>query len=403
MLAKTNTILNNRRLLLIGVVMLLILGLFFRVYNFQAWLHFGNDQTRDAFLIENVVKNNAPWPLIGSSMGNTGFLLGPAYYYFQIISVKLFGIGPEKLAYPDLLFNLLAIPLLYFLLKRFFSKNLALSLTGLYGLSYYAIEYSRFAWNPNPIPFFVMLFLLSLWEFLISAEKTKWHWVILLGIATGIGSQLHAILLLVMVGVLGVVFIFLMKKSWRTWSRWLLIFLIVIIANAGQIIYEKQNNFKNSRLFLASFADKSGNGGNKRFFRNLQLNVACNAQANSHIISSLGNKENCDFLYSKARNVRPGAKLQLPNNPLSLLAILVSLCFSVFGYATLAVGIKNEKDKKRKYFAGIILLYAAISFAVMLPIIDQAPLRYFIHLTFLPFIFLGLLAETLKNKVGQKY
>ncbi len=400
---KIQQFLKSKKFLMSIVILLFGLGIFFRVYKFHDWLHFGNDQARDAFLVEDVVKNNAPWPLLGSSMGNTGFLLGPMYYYFQIISVKIFGIGPDKLAYPDLFFNLLSIPLLYFFLKRFFGKNLALLLAGLYSISYYTIEYSRFAWNPNPIPFFVMLFLLSLWEFLIAKEKTAWKWIFFLGIAFGVGSQLHAILLLTMLGVLGVTFVFLMKKSWRTWSRWVVIFLIAVVANTGQIIHEQQTNYANSKVFLASFNDKSDNGGSKRFFRNLQLNVACNAQANTLISAALGNKENCDFLYSKARNMKSGSKLQLPNRPFSLLGIFLSLLFSALGYGLLGYQTWKETDKKRKYFTGIILLYAAVSFGVMLPIIDLAPMRYFIHTTFLPFVLVGLIVKYLRHKYPQKY
>ncbi len=400
---KINQILKSKKFFWSVMVLVFALGIFFRIYHFHDWLHFGNDQARDAFLVEDVVKNNAPWPLLGSSMGNTGFLLGPMYYYFQIISVKIFGTGPDKLAYPDLVFNLLSIPLLYFFLKRYFDKNLALALTGLYSLSYYTVEYSRFAWNPNPIPFFVILFLMSLWEFLIAEEKTKWHWIFLLGISLGVGSQLHAILLLTMLGVLGLVFIFLMKKNWRTWSRWMVIFLIAVVANTGQIVHEQQTNYANSKVFLASFGDKSDSGGSKRFFRNLQLNVACNAQANTLISTALSNKENCDFLYSKARNMKAGSKLQLPDDPLQLLGILASLLFSFFGYATLAYRNWKIAEKKQKYFTGIILLYAAVSFGVMLPIIDLAPMRYFIHTTFLPFVFIGLLIEHLLRKYPQKY
>ncbi len=400
---RIQRILRSKQALWCVVIVVFALAVFLRTYRFHDWLHFGNDQARDAALVENVVKNNASWPQLGSSMGNTGFLLGPFYYYFQIISVKLFGIGPDKLAYPDLLFNLLSIPLLYFFLKRYFNKGIALSLTGLYGVSYYAIEYSRFAWNPNPIPFFVILFLWALWEFLLDLEKTRWVWVIALGIALGIGSQLHAILLLTMFGTLGPAFLFSLRKSRKTASRWAVVFLIVLVANTGQIIHEYQHDYENTKIFLNSFSDKSDNGGNKRFIRNFELDTACTAQANTLILSSMGNKENCDFLYSKARNTRPGAKLQLPSNTLSLLGITGSALFSVFGYGMLAFLTWTETDRKRRFFTGIILLYSVVSFSVMLPIIDQAPMRYFIHVTFLPFVFLGVLFESMRRKHPKRF
>jgi 4-amino-4-deoxy-L-arabinose transferase-like glycosyltransferase len=110
------------------------------------------------------------------------FHLGPIYYYFQIISAKIFGSSPDKLAYPDLFFAILSIPLFYLFSRISFSKNISLGLTGLYAVSAYFIEYSRFAWNTNLIPFFVLLLLVSLYKFLEKNEKTGWIWVLSLGV-----------------------------------------------------------------------------------------------------------------------------------------------------------------------------------------------------------------------------
>ena len=172
-----------------------------RSYHFHDWLDFESDQARDLSITEKVVDKGGSWPLLGPDMshsqdGSVRFHVGPIYYYFQIISGHIFGVHPETAAYPDLLFAILSIPLFYFFLKRYFSGNLSLALTGLYAVSFYIIQYSRFAYNTNPIPFFVILFLLSLLEFLEKREKVSWIWAVLAGIALGVGVQLHVTLLL---------------------------------------------------------------------------------------------------------------------------------------------------------------------------------------------------------------
>ena len=132
------------------LAVIILVGIFLRAYNFHDWLEFRNDQSRDAFLVRDVIDGNLAWPLLGPKMSFTGtlynsdeanaFHLGPMYYYFQIISAKIFGDYPDKLAYPDLLFSILSIPLLYFFLNIYFSRKLSLSLTGLYAISDYFIH-----------------------------------------------------------------------------------------------------------------------------------------------------------------------------------------------------------------------------------------------------------------------
>jgi hypothetical protein len=77
--------------------------------------------------------------------------------------------------------------------------------------------------------------------------------------------------------------------------------------------------------------------------------------------------------------------------------MFLGIFLSIFGYMTLIRRRKSEGNKERKYFLGLIILFSAVSFIVMLPIID-GPLRYFNHVFFVPFIFLGLFLEYLLNK-----
>jgi hypothetical protein len=104
---------------------IILLGTFLRAYNLNDWLDFGDDQVHDAILVEAVVRGETAWPLLGPDMSKSGngstegssrenrFHIGPVYYYFQILSAKMFGTEPYRLAYPDLLFSILSIPLFF--------------------------------------------------------------------------------------------------------------------------------------------------------------------------------------------------------------------------------------------------------------------------------------------------
>ncbi|HUD08766.1 MAG TPA: glycosyltransferase family 39 protein, partial [Candidatus Saccharimonadales bacterium] len=236
---------RNRIYIILGLI--IIVGIYLRTYHFHDWLYFYPDQARDVLVVKDFLGGKSPLPLMGFRAASTSFDLGAMYYYFQIASGKLFGVAPNTMAYPDLFFNILAIPLLYYFLKRYFKTNISLVLTGLYSISYFAIEYSRFAWNPNPMPFFVLLYLLSLWKFLTEKEKTRWGWIVGIGAAVGIGIQLHTILIFLLTSVSLIALIITLKSDWRLWKRWLLIIGIVLLLNTNQIVSETRHNFSNTK------------------------------------------------------------------------------------------------------------------------------------------------------------
>jgi len=386
------------------ILAIILLGIFLRTYHFHDWLHFGSDQSRDAMVIQKVLNGENNWPSLGPEAANTGFYLGPIYYYFQIISAKIFGTYPDVFAYPDLLFSVASIPLLYYLLKKYFSIPISLSLSGIYAVSFYSIQYSRFAWNTNSIPFFTMLFVLSLIEILLGREKTSWWWVIVLGMATGIGMQLHTILLLLFPLILFCAFIFSMKKSWKIWTRWVIIIAVALILNSGQILHEMNTDYANVRTFIRTSLEKS-QSNKKRFGNNLETTSLCHAQANFVMVSSLGDRDKCSYETVLGKNTSKKIKKEVGQfgYDLYLFEIALSIAFSIAGYALLIRNFYQEKDQHKKYFLGVILAYVSISFLLLISVLSDAPLRYFIHTVFVPLIFIGFILDFIKTKVARKY
>ena len=128
----------------IGVLLIIVaLGIFLRGYNFRGLQRFDEDEVRDVVIVEQLQQDHN-FLIMGPHAGGTIFDLGPAYYYMEYIALIIFGNDPGNLAYPTLLFSVLAIPLLYVFLKKFFTENISLAVTALYGVSFYAIKYARF-------------------------------------------------------------------------------------------------------------------------------------------------------------------------------------------------------------------------------------------------------------------
>jgi 4-amino-4-deoxy-L-arabinose transferase-like glycosyltransferase len=378
---------------------IIFLGIFLRIYRFKDWLYFYPDQARDVSLVDAVLSGKSTWPLLGPIAASTHFKLGPIYYYFQIISAKLFGSTPWAVAYPDLLFSILSIPLLYYFFKKYFSINLSLALTGLYSISFYAIRYSRFAWNSNSIPFFCLLFLLALYEFICHKDKTHWRWIILGGIALGVGIQLHTVLLVLMPIFFILIFLLLIKSSYNKlnfWSKTIAIVLIALALNTGQIISEMKTNFFNTRQFLRVFSDRSPNAGSA-FEKNIALDAICSGQANILFLSSLENNDSCDsFSYFKYSG-------NPQNYAISIIAIFTGIALFFSGCFLLIHYFFQETDKKRKTFLGLNFLWGSLIFLVILPIVNHnGQVRYFLPILFLPFLFLGLVLNFISKNNSEK-
>jgi len=381
----------------VWILMLIVaVGIFLRAYHFQDWLVFNPDQARDATLIDKALENSKNIPLLGPEAGNTSFQLGPIFYWFEYASAKIFGNTPWAMAYPDLIFSILTIILLYFFSRKYFSVNISLALAAILSISYFAVRYSRFAMNTNSIPFWTLLFLLGILNLLDEKNKKSFFWPMITGIAMGVGIQLHALLIISMPILAVVVLILLIKRRLFTWKNLAIIIFFFLIVNVGQIIYDIDNNGSNSSLFFSSVTQKS-NGG--IFLRNLGMDCSYQIQANMHMISSLGNQDQPDFIKIADKIIKDkNPYATFLNKSKAVLGLIASLFFSVGGYFLLFYFFKKEKNQRKKDFLLITSLYSVILFLIMIPIINEASLRYFIVILFLPFIFLGLWIKFIVSK-----
>ncbi|MEI7749548.1 MAG: glycosyltransferase family 39 protein [Candidatus Moraniibacteriota bacterium] len=383
------------------LLLIMVVGIFFRVYRFHDWLEFKGDQARDAEVVSGVILGHTSWPLLGPVMGNSAtdsgehYRIGPMYYSFQIISAKLFGNTPDSLAYPDLLFSILTIPLFFLFLRRLFGRNLALGLTGLYSVSFFAIRYSRFAWNSNLIPFFVLLFLLSIGEFERKRENVGWPWVIALGIALGVGVQLHVILLTIFPVFAGLILLRSASRYRESWKKWAVILFLCIVLNAGQILSETRTNFANSRIFLNYFTHTSVDGvSEEKRPASLMNDIDCHIEGNFYMLSSLG-PDSCSYYLN---DLIAGESRKLFHDTLFRISLLASLSLSLFGYGLFAYRSVTEEDIDRRQWLRMLALYLGVSFLIMFPVLKaQVELRYFSFAFFVPFLFLGLFIDTLSR------
>ncbi len=276
-------------------------GVWLRVYHFSDWLIFQSDQSRDALIVEKAVHSGFEnLPLIGPQARGSSLHLGPVFYYFQYISGKMFGAHPESFAYPDLFFGILTIPLLFFLLKRWVSTDIALGVTSMASVSLFLVTFSRFAWNPNSLQFFSTFFALCFVLAISSENRKRVLFLILAALAVGIVCQLHFVAAISLI--MGIGGFLLIKKPLKVREVFLCIG-IALLVQIPTIMYEIQSSGATVSAFVETVDDKgtrdSGNTFYEKMFRSYQENAAvfylvATGQQNTRTIQTNGFSIQCD-------------------------------------------------------------------------------------------------------------
>jgi 4-amino-4-deoxy-L-arabinose transferase-like glycosyltransferase len=394
-----------RLFIVLGVI--LVLGVFLRSYNFSDWLHFELDQSRDAVVVDLAVEQGVGnLPLLGPKAAGSFLRLGPAFYNFEYLSALIFGKTPEGMAAHNLIFSILALPLFYLFMRRYFNQKISLSLLLLFSSSLFLVLYSRFGWNPNSLPFFILLAFYGLLRSVDHEEKNKGWWLILSAFSLAILTQLHFVAFL---GIPTIVFLFLVIKRPRIkWAYWLGAFLIIITLYLPLIINDFKTGGDNIKEFSKVFAKKSSSGENtllEKGFRNYNENAlgyllmtTSYQKAELPKLKQTGAKFNavCD---GGCRDGLLFGGIALLGFSLGILLLLLRLKKALSPLQSL---LKKEKSSPANDFIILSSLWFGVSFLLFIPIAyDFAP-RFFLIVFALPFVFLGLTLQFLEEKIKHR-
>lgn len=237
----------------IGLLFLIIIYLFFRLFDLESTLNFSSEQgkfldkTRQIYLSKQIVLIGPPTSI--KLKDSREFYQGPLTYYLLLPVIALGG-DPIYGSYELIFLNLIGLILLFKTLEKIFNTKVAF-LSGLIWATYPdLVTYTTFIWNPNFLPFFssVTLFLLE------KAKNNKSQTItLLIGIVLGLALQLHYQVFVLIFIVLG---FFLYKKE--NFYSFISLIAGICIGFFPILIFEVRHNFYNFRTVLLIF--KSGTG-----------------------------------------------------------------------------------------------------------------------------------------------
>lgn len=390
---------SSKRIYPVLLMLVLVVGIFLRTYNFSDWMHFELDQARDAKVVDLAVEHGAGnLPLLGPKAAGSFLRLGPIFYYFEYLGAKIFGDSPAGLASLNLIFSVLAMPLFYLFVRRYFDRRISVILFFIFSTSLFLIMYSRFAWNPNSLPFFVLLTLYALLRSVDAAEKKKGCWLVVGAASLAIASQLHFVALM---AISTVVAAFLLSKRPRiNWKYWLAAAAVIVFFYIPPIINDIKTGGDNIKEFEKIFIKKSDSGGNSLIEKAVRdytesakgyfLMATSNQQAELPKLNQTGRSFDVSCDKGCRANLGWGAAAFI-----FFTSGIVILIFRIFIFW-------KREEHIRKDFIILVGLWFGISSTIFLPIAyDFAP-RFFLIVAGLPIIFLGIILETIKDLISSK-
>lgn len=385
--------LRRTALVLAGVT---LIGALLRAYRFEEWLLFNPDQARDAMTVYKMTEGS--FPLLGPLAGGTEFHLGPITHYFSFLSGLIFGRTPAAFAYPDLIFSVLAIPLTYVLIAKMFSKNMGLASAFLMAISGFMVSYGRFQWNPNTMPFFILLFILSAQSVAYEREnrRNRMVWAAALGISIGVGVQLHTFLLILLPILTLALFVFLIMT--HSFSKRILIIVttVALALNIPQFVSEFGNNFSNTNAFFSGADKKTGSIASQ--FRHIRQDSVCHIRSYAFILTALGNRSECDRFVSTFEK-------KAWRNPVDAIHAVLETAFLIGGLLLLVSFTRRSwksGDQSRAFLLGFSMLYSCALFLLIIPVSNEMATRYFLADTLMPFVLFATWGTFLLER-GEAY
>lgn len=247
---------KSRALVWFGLALIIALGFFLRSYHFADWLHFELDQARDARVIDAALEGGpGELPLLGPKAGGTFLRLGPAFYYLQYVGALVFGASPAGMAMVVLIASVASIAVFFLLVRRLFPDWLALFLTLGFSTSEYFVMYGRFAWNPNMLPFFILLGMYALLRSVAGGEQHPGRWFLISVFTLGIATELHFLAFLA-VPTFIVTFLILRRPRFRL-RTWGAASAIVVALYFPMLLNELATGGANTREFFGAITEKS--------------------------------------------------------------------------------------------------------------------------------------------------
>jgi len=241
------------------IITILLLATFLRLFRISEYMEFLGDQGRDVVIIRDFLKNGNLF-FIGPQTSIGNMYLGPWFYYLIAPSLLVANFSPVG---PAVFIALLSVATVYlihrFSLALFKDKFSAYLAAFFYAISPVVIKYSNFIWNPNVMPFFSLLLVLSLYH---AFFNKRFNYLILASICFTMALNSHylAFALIPIIALCYFVFIFINRTDKSTLKKLvkpsIIAIIIFILSLVPQILFDVKHNGQNINALITFFTQR---------------------------------------------------------------------------------------------------------------------------------------------------
>jgi len=247
-----NSVFKSKKIEILVVLLLVIIGFSLRLYaSFTVPLVF--DEAKKINLAKEI---NLAGEDLNLPLGSRVTQNPPLLPYLVRVSFLTFGENIAALRLPSVVLGSLTLLILYFLVRTYLTKEVALCCLILTTFSQFNIGSTRIAWEDGILPFFTVSVIFLIQKALHSPRRI---YPILAGLTMGLGLAVKMTFLTLLPAILLYLIFYSRKKGAFRISDLLLFFLMIAVVISPFVYWNLKNDFVNYSFYAqeADFASFS--------------------------------------------------------------------------------------------------------------------------------------------------
>lgn len=247
----------KKMFILFGLLTILTIGSWLRLSGILTnSFAFTYDVGRDMLAVENIVVNHKI-SFIGQTTGIEGIFYGPWWYIFLSVPFFIFSGNPQGIAFFVGFIGISTILLSYIVGKKIGGVFLGLIFSAFISFSSIIVVSSSQIWNPNLIPFFVLVVFLMLYTFSFDSKpKTSKTNLLLFGLLLGIIIDMQIVFGILLFLSICISLILIFRKRLRIKEIPFFVLGLLLIFSP-RIIFEIKHDFLMTKTFISAFSNGS--------------------------------------------------------------------------------------------------------------------------------------------------
>ena len=227
------------------IILIVVVGLFLRVYKYDQLFGYNHDNDLAGWIVKDIVVDKH-LRLIGQETSTQGIFIGGLFYYLQVPFYLLFKMDPVGVTLLGALLGVIYVTGIYLMVRRVFSKSVAIISALVYCLSYVFIFNDREIVPTQPVIFWSLAFFFAQAEIINGNVKRG---LLISAVLFALIWHLNFALLIPAPTLL--LSLWFARKKFKVSYAFVAIVVFVILSTP-LIYFEFKHSFVQSRAFIAS-------------------------------------------------------------------------------------------------------------------------------------------------------